>query len=220
MARKRPRRPARKAPESSASNPVESLQPAADQPKLAEKKLAYYSALVGAWIDTRMELDRTLVALSAGGVGLLATLLTTVGVSRMAQVWLYGLAALAFATTLICELVIFKKNSAIIEETIHDLDPTTKLKHLDRVAIVSFGIGIAALFAVGIFTATTSPESKMSKEGESTRPLQQPATGDSLTKSLDGVQNIAPRPVVTPQPATQPVAQPTTTSSDSSSKPK
>jgi hypothetical protein len=218
MSRKRQRRPAHKANESLSANPVKSLRPATDQPQLAEKKLAYYSALVGAWIDTRMELDRTLVALSAGGVGLLATLLSTVGVSRKSQLWLYGLAALAFATTLICELVIFKKNSAIIEETIHDLDPKTKLKHLDRVAIVAFGIGIAAVFAVGVLTAFTSLESKMSKEGESTRPLQRPVSGDSLTKSLDGVQNIAPRPAVTPKPETQPVAKPTTTASDTTTK--
>lgn len=217
MARKRPRSSSHKAPESSSANPVASLQPAKDQPALAERKLAYYSALVGAWIDTRMELDRTLVALSAGGVGLLATLLTTVGVSRKSQLVLYGISAVAFATTLICELVIFKKNSALIEETIHDLPPKTRLMHLDRVAIVSFGIGIATLFAVGILTATTSLESKMAKEGESTRPLQQPASGDSLTKSLDGIQNIAPRPVETQQPAKQPVSQPTTSPSDSSS---
>lgn len=185
---------------------------------MAEKEVAYYSALVGAWIDTRMELDRTLVALSAGGVGLLATLVTTVGVSKESHLWLYGLAALMFATTLICELVIFKKNSALIEETIQSLDPTTKLKHLDKVAIVSFGIGIAAVLAVGILTATESLETKMSKDGETTRPIQQPAPGDSLTKSLDGVQNIAPRPVATPQPVTQPAVPPTTPAADSTTK--
>jgi tRNA A37 threonylcarbamoyltransferase TsaD len=44
----------------------------------SQKKLAFYTAAVEAWVATRMEKDKTLLALAAGGIGLLATLLTAV----------------------------------------------------------------------------------------------------------------------------------------------
>lgn len=53
------------------------LEPPGD---LANKKEELYlSAVINGWIETRMERDRTLLALSTGGVGLLVTLVTTVG---------------------------------------------------------------------------------------------------------------------------------------------
>ena len=39
-----------------------------------EKHTAYYSALVEAWLDTRMEKDKSLLMLAAGGIGILVTL--------------------------------------------------------------------------------------------------------------------------------------------------
>lgn len=43
------------------------------------KNIAHYSVLLDAWIQTRTERDKTLVTLSAAGVGLLVTILTTAG---------------------------------------------------------------------------------------------------------------------------------------------
>lgn len=48
-----------------------------------QKDVAYYSALVSAWIQTKMERDKTLASLSAGGIGLLVTILSTVGVQKV-----------------------------------------------------------------------------------------------------------------------------------------
>lgn len=219
MARKRPRKKSGTLAHTDAS-PVDSLRPTPPVPAESEKDIAFYSALVGAWIDTRMELDRTLVTLSAGGIGLLATLLSTVGVTRVSLLWLYGLAVLMFAGTLICELVIFKKNSAIIEEIVQSLNRTTKLRHLDRVALGCFAVGIAALFAIGVITAKDSLQrTTMSTRDEGTRPVQRPASGEDLTKSLDGVQNIMPRPATPAQPASQPsTATPARPASDSTNK--
>jgi hypothetical protein len=39
-----------------------------------EKQTAFYSALVEAWLETKMEKDKSLLMLSAGGVGVLVTL--------------------------------------------------------------------------------------------------------------------------------------------------
>jgi hypothetical protein len=183
--------------------PVMNLQPPQGHATEAEKEIAFYSSLVQAWIDTRMELDRTLVTLSAGGIGLLATLLTTVGVVRRWHLWFYALSALGFLIALIVELVIFKKNAAIIEEIIGGGGRKTGLKHLDGVGLVSFGVGAAALLLIGVFTATTPKEGFfVTKKGETTRPVQPPAAGDSFKKSLDGIQNLMPKPPASGQPTT------------------
>lgn len=48
-----------------------------------EKDIQFYAASVTAWFNTRLEHDKSLLALSAGGIGLLVTLLTTVGVKSI-----------------------------------------------------------------------------------------------------------------------------------------
>ena len=45
-----------------------------------DKQTAYFAALVEAWLQTRMEKDKSLLMLAAGGVGVLVTLLTTTGI--------------------------------------------------------------------------------------------------------------------------------------------
>ncbi|MDA8663964.1 hypothetical protein N9L66_03280 [Porticoccaceae bacterium] len=48
--------------------------------ELEGKNVAYYSTMLSAWIETKMERDKTLVTLSAAGIGLLVTILTVIGV--------------------------------------------------------------------------------------------------------------------------------------------
>lgn len=45
------------------------------------KTVEYYSAAVTAWFNTALEHDKSILTLAAGGIGLLITLLTTVGLS-------------------------------------------------------------------------------------------------------------------------------------------
>ena len=45
--------------------------------ELEGKNIAFYSTLLSAWIQTKMERDKTLVTLSAAAIGLLVTILTT-----------------------------------------------------------------------------------------------------------------------------------------------
>ena len=48
-----------------------------------KKQIEYYASCVNAWFNTKLERDRSLLTLSAGGIGLLITLLTTVGLSSV-----------------------------------------------------------------------------------------------------------------------------------------
>ena len=54
-----------------------------------QKRVEFYSAGLAAWYATRLEHDKSLLTLSAGGIGLLMTLMTTVGVSSAESLVLY-----------------------------------------------------------------------------------------------------------------------------------
>ncbi|MFT0635166.1 hypothetical protein ACMFY5_24075, partial [Pseudomonas sihuiensis] len=53
------------------------------------KEVEFYSANLNAWFNTRFEHDKSLLTLSAGGVGLLITLISTVGVRSIETLILY-----------------------------------------------------------------------------------------------------------------------------------
>lgn len=112
-----------------------------------EKEVAYYSALVNAWINTKMERDKTLLILSSAGVGILVTLLSTIGVSNCFGIVSYVLAFFSFMCTMIILVIVFDKNSKHIEEVLKgnkESDP--KLDLLDKISFYSFILG--AIFSI------------------------------------------------------------------------
>ena len=115
------------------------------------KKVAYYSALIDAWIHTRMERDKSLLSLSAGGIALLVTLLTTIGTKNYIETTLYFLALLSFLATVIVCLVIFKRNSKHLKEVASgDRSKDSVLERLDYFSFWSFIIGVLLAIAVGV----------------------------------------------------------------------
>ena len=64
-----------------------------------QKEVEFYATSVTAWYNTALERDRGLFTLSAGGIGLLLTLLTTVGLKDLVLVVLYVCTILAFLTS-------------------------------------------------------------------------------------------------------------------------
>ena len=107
------------------------------------KEIEFYSANVNAWINSSFELDRNLLTLSAGGVALLLTLLTTFGVSSSEALVLYIVAMLSFLTCLISVLIVFNKNKSHIEQVLQrNIAIDTTLVFIDKLAIYSFGIGV------------------------------------------------------------------------------
>src|SRR4051812_12163082 len=67
-----------------------------NDPLADQKQVAFYGAVVTAWVETAMEKDKTLLSLSTGGIGLLVTLLTTVGPSSNDELWWYAAAGTCF----------------------------------------------------------------------------------------------------------------------------
>lgn len=68
--------------------------------ELEGKNIAHYSILLSTWIETKMERDKTLVTLSAAAIGLLVTILTTVGVKSLWEIPLFAFAVTSFLATI------------------------------------------------------------------------------------------------------------------------
>lgn len=120
-----------------------------------EKEIEFYSAAVHAWFGTRQEHDRSLLILSAGGIGLLVTLLSTVAIHSTAIVVLYILALVFFLVCLGTVLSIFKANATYLVAIVNNPDKKAEdkcLGVLDMIAIGSFSVAAALSSVIGIVT--------------------------------------------------------------------
>jgi hypothetical protein len=108
------------------------------------KDVAFYSATVNAWIQTRMEKDKTLLTLSSAAIGLLATLSSTVGPSTLCQFWIYVMAASCFVVTVITTILVFDRNSTHLEAVAkrNAVGTDVVLTRLDTLKFATFVIGI------------------------------------------------------------------------------
>ena len=120
----------------------------------AGKEVAFYSAAVQAWIDTRMERDKTLVTLSAGGIGLSVTILSTVGLAFKDQLWFYVVAFAGFAICVGLSVWAYGQNARYIEGFLNEsASNRPSFKQLDPWSLGAFLVGAIALFGVGVSTA-------------------------------------------------------------------
>ena len=114
--------------------------------QFSQKEVAYYGALVSAWVTSKMERDKHLIAFAGGGLGLLLALLTLGGPRSATELALYGLAAIAFLATILSGCSILTNNPAHLKQVARGSDaPDTRLERLDRILVWSFVLGI--LFA-------------------------------------------------------------------------
>lgn len=172
-----------------------------------QKRVEFYSAGLAAWYATRLEHDKSLLTLSAGGIGLLMTLMTTVGVSSAESLVLYLCALVAFLVCLSTVLVIFRKNAVHLEDvmvgTATQDDPA--LSRLDAVGTWSFAFGVVFSVVIGISAAINSygkVEKKMSNSDQkqsSAGIAQESFNGAArlqpqadLTKSFNGIAKLQP----------------------------
>jgi hypothetical protein len=181
-------------------------------PEIKElKDVEYYSSAVTAWFNTSLEHDKSILTLAAGGIGLLITLLTSVGLSTAEALVLYILAIICFVVALVAVLIVFRYNKAHIESilagTQETVDPS--LAKVDTIAIGAFGLGVVLTAVIGISAAIhsfTTKEKTMQNEANKTTqqtPINESfngaarlqPTGD-LTKSFNGAAKLQPPPVV------------------------
>lgn len=176
------------------------------------KEVEFYSANLNAWFKTRFERDKSLLTLSAGAIGLLITLISTVGVRSIETLILYILALACFVVCLGVLLWIFKRNATHLEEVVRETqinDPL--LDTLDRTAITSFMFGVVFSSIIGISIAIHSyiekapemtdkikvPNPTITQDSFNGITSMRPAAGPR-TSSVSGVSNMKP---ATPQPS-------------------
>ncbi len=175
-----------------------------------EKEVQFYAAKANAWFNTKLEYDKSILILSAGAIGLLITLLTTVGVKSITLLILFIATLFSFIVCLISILAIFLRNAKYLELLIKGKKTNdTMLGYLDAVTIFSFILGIILATIIGISIAANNVITKeitMSIKDDKTNKTVElkesfngannlsPANSDALSKSFNGAQNVAPPP--------------------------
>lgn len=122
--------------------------------KEEQKEIAYYSSLLNAWVTTKMERDKVILTLSSGGIALLVTLLSTVGVYNCLELILYVLAFISFSVAIFIVIKILDDNSKYIEDIIITkkvVEP--KLERLDKITMISFIVGVILSILIGVLSA-------------------------------------------------------------------
>lgn len=112
-----------------------------------------------------MEVDKSLLTLSAGGIGLLVTLLSTVGVDSLQTLILSAFAMSAFGICLLTVLFILKRNAHHLEKVISEnATESALLEFLDKLAIGSFIVALLFSSCLGICIAAKSLMIKQEQE--------------------------------------------------------
>jgi hypothetical protein len=190
------------------------------------KKIEYYSAAVTAWFNTALEHDKSILTLAAGGIALLITLLTTLGLSTAEALVLYIFAIGCFVVALVSVLIVFRDNKIYIENILTGKEAGTDpfLAKVDGIAIWSFGLGVVLTAVIGISAAINSFTSKeKTMATESNKATQSSSINESFngaariqptgdfTKSFNGAANLQPHPTAIAPAASSTAVGPTPT---------
>jgi hypothetical protein len=169
---------------------------ATEDPLFKEKAVAFYAAMVEAWVATRMEKDRTLLTLAAGGIGLLVTLLTTVAPTSGWQLGFYAAGGLSFLATVILAIKIFDRNSEHVERVIYGEGRRESpfLDKLDKWLFRSFVSGVLCTCIVAGWSGYVGLQRRNSVANQQAE-IKAIVTTPGETKSLSGVGNLAPTPL-------------------------
>lgn len=128
------------------------------QSRVSEAKdIEFYSANLHAWFNTRFEHDKSLLTLSTGAIGLLLTLVSTLGVKSLESLILYIFALLCFLTCLGSLLWIFRRNAKHLEDIVNETAINDDLLDiLDRIAVASFMLGVIFSSIIAVSAAINS----------------------------------------------------------------
>ncbi len=110
-----------------------------------------YSVRLTAWFATKLEKDKSVLAISSAAVGLLVSVLVGKGIQNYLQIFLFVFALLGFMIAIIAVIQIFDKNAEQVERNIADGGDINKiLSRYETVISVSFYIGILFTIFLGI----------------------------------------------------------------------
>lgn len=190
--------------------PTDGAGAAPDDLVYAEKQVAFYQTSIEAFLENRMERDKSLLTLSTAGVGVEVTLWTTIGVETAWELGIGVGAAVAFMGAILLILCVFKENANYFEAltTKQDFErPHRRLVRLDRFAGGAFYLGLALALAGAVMAAhrkylekpdppnqsqTMSDPSKDKATGPAFQPgaSPSPAGSDSAKPVNEGAQGF------------------------------
>src|SRR5687768_11864406 len=102
--------------------------------ELKGKNVAHYSVLLNAYIQTKMEHDKTLVTASLGGIGIMLSVLSFAGLTAWWEISFFIGAFAGFIITILSALRIFKHNATHLENEIRgNVKQQLSLENLDKV---------------------------------------------------------------------------------------
>jgi hypothetical protein len=155
-----------------------------------ERDLAFYAAALDAFYTTSLEYDKGIFTLAAGGLGLLVTLLTTVGLTSRIELVAYLVGIAAFTVTLVLLLWTFRLNKSHIIAVVGGDDElsTRQLRIIEAASMLVFGVGIICAAVVGGLTAVNSYETKVKAMTDSKKPNAPIVRQDSV----QGIKNLRP----------------------------
>lgn len=168
-----------------------------------------HGSMVAGWLNTKLERDKSILTLSAGGIGLLATLLTTVGPGTPLVLAGYIVAMAAFSIARATVINVFDRNAKHLEQVMRrELERDPKLARLDALSYWSFIAGAAFLAVIGVSAGidklVSQTGGEVNKSGSSSR-----VTTESVVTgkhSYDGISNMRPPAAPTVPPAAPAVA--------------
>ncbi len=155
-----------------------------------QKEVEFYAANLNAWINTRFEHDKSLQTLSTAAIGLLITLISTIGVSSIESLILHVLALACFVLCLFSVLWVFRRNAKHLEDVVNEREEKDQLlKILDHTAAWSFMAGVIFTSVIGVSTAINK---YIEKEIVMTDNKYQGISGTG-NKSLNEINNLRPQ---------------------------
>lgn len=112
--------------------------------ELRDRNAAWYATLLGAFVSSRREKDKSLLALSTAGIGLPVTLATTIGIPSVWIALLYAFALAAFLVAIFAAIRLFDLDASHVEALLRELRkaPAKKLRATDRLLFLSFAVGV------------------------------------------------------------------------------
>lgn len=119
---------------------------------LKGKAVEYYAAAINAWFNTSLEFDKSMFALSGGGIALLVSLLQQV--KTLPLLLLFIAAIVCFIVTTGLLLAVFQKNKPYAMRLAHDEHADSSLLDaLDVTAKIFFGLAIMLTVILGVVIA-------------------------------------------------------------------
>jgi hypothetical protein len=150
-----------------------------------QKKVAFYTTLINAWVATKMEVDKTLIVISSAGIGFLIMLIGNQGINSTTDFVIYVSAIVSFIAVIFLCVVVFQRNAKYLKSLIKNPDlKDSFLDFVDKAAKLFFALGLIFTLIIGIDVGLNQLHNNKNKKGDKTMAEDKSKqTGDSLNKT-------------------------------------